>query len=75
MAYVILTLGVLLIAAAWDAWRRHVVARAYNLATLDRITKQEQELEKLHQQVQNVLGKLNAATAATANRIPRAIGR
>lgn len=65
------------IGAAWDIARRATDHYQALRACHERIDALTRDVEKQHEQMQAVMGKLNALGAATSNRMPRsiAIGR
>lgn len=65
----ILVLGLCFAGAAWDTCRRAIAAKRFNQQTFDRLKEIEDRLEAQATVQQNILGKLTAATAATANRL------
>ena len=71
IAAAVLVVGLAFILAAWDAARRNIAHQDVNLALIKRINALELEADKQHQQLQVVLGKLNAALASQSTRVPR----
>ncbi len=70
-------LGVVLLAgivAAWDAACKQIAAARHNQQTLDRFAALDREIERLQQQQQHILGKLNAVGGAQATRLSRNMG-
>lgn len=73
MSYEIIALGVLVTAAAWDVARRALDQRVVNRALHERIDLLYRQMEKEHDQLQAVMGKLNATAAAQSTRMPRTL--
>lgn len=73
MSYEVIALGLVVTGAAWDVARRALDQRAANREVHERIDLLTRQLEKEHDQMQAVLGKLNAATAASSTRMPRTL--
>lgn len=68
MEWVIGTLGVLAIGAAWDVARRALDHQRAHRLIHERIDVLRHDVDKQHDQVQAVMGKLNASLAATSTR-------
>jgi len=72
MMTAIVVVSVVFIAAAWDGFRRYVEALRFNQLALDRIAELSRDTEKLREQTQLVLSKLNATQASLSTRnVPR----
>lgn len=69
------TLGLLFIGAAWDVARRALEHQRAHRELHERVDLLTQQIDKQHEQIQAVMGKLNASMAATSARMPRVIGR
>lgn len=60
--------------AAWDILRKHIARKRFDDEILARLSRMDREIEKQHEQQQQVLGKLHATMAATSMRSVRAGG-
>jgi hypothetical protein len=68
---VLIVVGMAFILAAWDVCRRALIDHKHCRALDERIVSVNQRLDKQHDQMQAVMGKVNAVGAAQTSRVTR----
>ena len=69
----VMVVGLVFIAAAWDVGRRAVAQYEAHKQLRALVLELQQQVQKEHETVQNVLAKFNAVSAATSARVPRTL--
>jgi hypothetical protein len=67
----LIAVGLAFVLAAWDVFRRALVDHKHCRVLEERLVAVNQRLDKQHEQMQAVMGKINAVGAAQTTRVTR----